>query len=377
MSERLNASPRVGLAGPRRSEAQITLQLAREMQLRPCVGEPSPLAPRDAVMLAWLALEGPTPRQRLAQLLWPESDSAAAHNALRQRIFKLHKLAGEEIVVGRLTLSLASCVDHDLGVDSDVLGDADHRFTGEMATWLEQRRQHRRQAVRLSLLERFVVADTSRDAGAAVALAADLLALDPLSEDAHRRVMRTHYVAGERAAALLAFDHCERVLKDEVGVRPGAETLALLQTIESADASAGSVHVATAVPAGLLRPPRLIGRRGELAAALRGWDRGQVFCLEGEAGMGKTRLLQEIAAGRPGTVSVQARPGDAVVPFATLARLLRAVRQKAPAVLDAALRQSLVRLLPERHRPRRRLDPRCPRRARPRRRARRRPAVRR
>ena len=347
MSERLNATPLGALAGSRRSEAQITLQLAREMRLRPRIGEPSPLAPRDAIMLAWLALEGPTPRQRLAQLLWPESDSAAAHNALRQRIFKLHKLAGEEIVVGRLTLSLATAVDHDLGVDSDVLGDADHRFTGEMATWLEQRRQHRRQAVRRSLLERFVVADAGRDPGAAVALAADLLALDPLSEDAHRRVMRTHYVAGERAAALLAFDHCERVLKDEVGVRPGAETLALLQTIESADTSAGSVHVVTAVPAGLLRPPRLIGRRGELAAALHGWDRGHVFCLEGEAGMGKTRLLQEIAAGRPGTVSVQARPGDAVVPFATLARLLRAVRQRVPAVLDEARRQSLARLLPE------------------------------
>lgn len=347
MSDRPNAKPRDGLAGPRRSEAQVTLHLARDMQLRPRVGEPSPLAPRDAVMLAWLALEGPTPRQRLAQLLWPESDSAAAHNALRQRIFKLHKLAGEEIVVGRLTLSLATGIDHDLGADSDVLGDADHRFTGEMATWLAQRRQHRRQAVRLSLLERFVAAEAGRDHGAAAALAADLLALDPLSEEAHRRVMRTHYVAGERAAALLAFDHCERVLKDEVGVRPGAETLALLRTIESADASAGSAPVATAVPAGLLRPPRLIGRRGELAAALRGWDRGQVFCLEGEAGMGKTRLLQEIAAGRPGTVSVPARPGDAVVPFATLARLLRAVLQQVPGALDEALRQSLARLLPE------------------------------
>ena len=326
---------------------KVVLRLARDMQLRPRAGTALPLAARDAIMLAWLALEGPTPRHRLAQLLWPESDSSAAHNALRQRIFKLHKLAGDEIVVGRLTLSLASFVDHDLGQDSDVLGDADHRFTGEIAAWLEQRRQHRRQAVRLSLTERFGLAVAGRDPAAALALAADLLALDPLSEVAHRRVMRTHYVAGERAAALLAFDHCERVLKDEAGVRPSAETLALLQTIESADASAGSAHVARVVPAGLLRPPRLVGRRGELAAALRGWDLGHVFCLEGEAGMGKTRLLQEIAAGRPGTVSVQARPGDAIVPFATLARLLRAVLQQVPAALDDALRHSLAPMLPE------------------------------
>jgi len=34
-------------------------------------------------LLAWLALEGPTPRGRLAQLLWPQSAADAARNALR------------------------------------------------------------------------------------------------------------------------------------------------------------------------------------------------------------------------------------------------------------------------------------------------------
>jgi hypothetical protein len=37
-------------------------------------GTNSALAPRDAALLAWLALEGPTPRSRLAELLWPESE---------------------------------------------------------------------------------------------------------------------------------------------------------------------------------------------------------------------------------------------------------------------------------------------------------------
>src|SRR5689334_17800817 len=53
------------------------------------------LAPRDAVLLAWLALEGPTPRTRLAQLLWPDSEPEAARNALRQRLFQLRKQAGD------------------------------------------------------------------------------------------------------------------------------------------------------------------------------------------------------------------------------------------------------------------------------------------
>ena len=51
----------------------LRLQLSRVGQVR--VGDQPwlPLAPRDALLLAWLALEGPTPRLRLAQLLWPES----------------------------------------------------------------------------------------------------------------------------------------------------------------------------------------------------------------------------------------------------------------------------------------------------------------
>ena len=111
------------------------------MAVRLHLGVPFPLSPRDAIMLAWLALEGPTPRHRLAHLLWPESDSAAAHNALRQRIFNLRKLGGSEIVVGRTTLSLAAHIEHDLADGSAVLGDADHRFVGEIAAWLEERRE--------------------------------------------------------------------------------------------------------------------------------------------------------------------------------------------------------------------------------------------
>lgn len=44
--------------------------------------------------------------------------------------------------------------------------------------------------------------------------------------------MRLHYLAGDRAAALLAFDACERMLKHEIGARPSPQTLALLAMLE-------------------------------------------------------------------------------------------------------------------------------------------------
>ena len=72
------------------------------------------LAPPDALLLAWLALEGPTPREKLAALLWPDSSGDAARNALRQRLFRLRKQVGVEVVTGSTTLALAPGVEHDL-----------------------------------------------------------------------------------------------------------------------------------------------------------------------------------------------------------------------------------------------------------------------
>ena len=69
----------------------------------------------------------------------------------------------------------------------------------------------------------------------------------------------------------------------------------------------------------------MIGRDRELMALLQGLQVGQVVVLAGEAGLGKTRLLQALLAAQPGLVYAAGRPGDAGVPFATLARLLRAV----------------------------------------------------
>jgi DNA-binding SARP family transcriptional activator len=313
---------------------------------------PRALAPLDAALLAWLALEGPTPRMRLAQLLWPDKDVEAARNSLRQRLFQLRKALGVELVVGSTTLALADGVAHDLDEADTVLGEAagEDLAPGEFAQWLEQQRTRRRDRVWCSLVELADMAERARDWEEALAHAKELLALEPLSEDAHRRVMRLHYLAGDRAAALLAFDRCERLLKDEVGTKPSAETLALLATIEAAGHSA--LPAAQRVPASILRPPRLVGREHELAQLVQGWQAGAVVALVGEAGMGKTRLLQEFAAGRPGIVQAAGRPGDAGVPFATLARLLRAAMAHGSAGAPArepapSTRRELARVLPE------------------------------
>ncbi len=295
-----------------------------------------PLAPRDAALMAWLALDGPTPRNRLAAVLWPHSSAEAARNSLRQRLFHLRKQLGVDLVSGSSTLALADGLQHDLGEDGELLADSEPGIGDEFDAWLARHRQSRQLRQRQALVQRADAAAAAGDTALALQLAQQLLALEPLSEAAHRRLMQLHYVAGERAAALQAYERCVQLLRAELDLAPGAETLALRDTI--AQARGGSRPAALrAVPAAVLRPPRLVGRDAEARALEQGWRAGQIVAVTGEAGMGKTRLLQDFAQPRPGVLHVSARPGDAGVPLATVARLLRAVAAAQPAPSGVAL----------------------------------------
>ncbi|MBI5717940.1 MAG: AAA family ATPase [Burkholderiales bacterium] len=352
-----------------------------------CVaGRGHDLAAIDAALLAWLALEGPTPRERLAALLWPASSAEGARNALRQRLFRLRRQVGADLVSGAHLLALAANVTHDLDAETAPLGELQLAGCEEFAAWLLARRQAAQAQHRRALVLRIEALENEGDADAALPLACSLLEADPHSEDAHRRVMRLHYLRGDRSAALLAYDRCLRMLKEEIGARPSAPTLDLLRLIDSSreapaahpeatplldlppppplphpphlpaalPMAAGSAAApppsgawCSPLPAALLRPPRLIGRDGERAALLAAWHTGTPALVVGEAGIGKSRLLQSLAAGPVAAAS--ARPGDALTPYASIARLLDKVAVRAQAAvgaLPAPIRERLLPLLP-------------------------------
>lgn len=321
-----------------------TLQLAAAPALCWPDGRRVALAPRDALLLTWLAIEGATPRSRLALLLWPLADAAAARNVLRQRLFQLRRQIGLAVVEGQAVLSLAAGIGHDLAAADDVLAGLDPGTGGEIDGWLARQRHDRRARMRQALAELADMAEAARDWDGARLHVREMLALDALSEDAHRRLIRLHYLAGDRAAALRAFDDCEQVLKHELGARPSAETLALLRTLEAARPAA-----LQALPAAVLRPPRLVGREAELQALrCTATTPGHVLLLRGEAGLGKSRLIADLADELgPAMLVVCARPGDAGVPHALLARWLRAWLQRPGAVLAPGEQAVLARVLPE------------------------------
>ncbi len=324
--------------------AAIRLSLAAA----PCVclrGRWLPLQPLDAALLSWLALQGPTPRARLAELLWPGAGELG-RASLRQRLFKLRQATGEQLVTGQQTLALAAGTETDLdGADTLLEGVAldggDHEG---MVQWLTQERERRRLQRRTRLEQALQGAESRGDLAAGLQAALDWVAAEPELEAAHAAVVRAHYLLGDRAAGLRAYERLLHMLGHVLGVAPQPSTQALRRLFDAP--AAGGATATAVVPAALLRPPRLVGREAELLAAEQAWAQGKVVALVAEAGMGKTRLLQQLAAAPGSTLYAAARPGDAGVPLATLARLLRALPQQPGAALPAAQQRELARVLP-------------------------------
>ncbi|WP_127999356.1 ATP-binding protein [Piscinibacter defluvii] len=324
----------------------MQLRLSGQPRIERSDGTAHALAEVDALLLAYLALQGPTARRTLGALLWPESGEAQAASALRQRLFRLRRLLGTEVALGAPLLALAPGVAHDLADAETLLGALALPASPELADWLRRERETRRARTLETLREAARTLEEARDPAAALVPALQLLERDPLSEEAHQRVMRLHYLGGDRAAALAAFEHCEQLLRRELGVRPSAATLALRDTLRQAQA--GPAAPRRVLPSSVLRPPRLVGRAAEQRRLRQAWEGALVAAVIGEAGMGKSRLLAELAEASPAVVLAAARPGDAGVPFATIARLLRQLLQRAPGVTPApGTRAQLGRVLPE------------------------------
>lgn len=170
--------------------------------------------------------------------------------------------------------------------------------------------------------------------------------------------MRLYGQLGRRHAALRQYQECVDVLQRELGVEPEPETKAVYQEIlRQRPAQTVAVPLAAAVgPADrpLVGRDREVGRLHEaLAAAWAG--HGQVVAVLGEAGIGKSRLLADLAAetaGRGGSVLLgRAYESEQILPFGPWVDALRqgAVLMEARSLegLEGVWLAELARLFPE------------------------------
>jgi DNA-binding SARP family transcriptional activator len=339
-------------------------------------------AKKAQALLAYLALRPGRPhgRDTLVGLLWGEASEQRARHSLRQTVFRLRKVFAKArssgLVVRGDTIALKTAA-----VSVDALEFQRHLRKGMPAAqeaalalyqgalleglnvaeasfdeWLRPERERFRESA-LEALAKLLTHHTKRGAvEAAVQTAGRLLALDPLREDVHRALMRLYLRQGRRGAALRHYQVCVGVLERELGVEPEAETQCVYRGILQRQARRiGGARQAVTVA---LTP--FVGRHAEMTRLRTLLNEtvagcGRVALVTGEAGIGKSRLVEELIAEhmrREGRVLVgRAYETEQILPLRPWIDALRTGRVLAAAEREGDLhpgaRRELARLFPE------------------------------
>jgi DNA-binding SARP family transcriptional activator len=182
------------------------------------------------------------------------------------------------------------------------------------------------------------------------------LAINPLNEQIYRQLMQLHLASGNREAAQRAYDACRAMLAGEFGAEPSPETAALALAIARPLPHSHS-SPQLAAPRDLVIP--LTGRSPQYVKLIELFytardGRTPVVILEGEAGVGKSRLATEFMAwaAASGADVVQGQAFEAVgrLPYQPIAEAWRSrlEQENAPEDLLADVwLAELARLLPE------------------------------
>ncbi|MEA3335021.1 MAG: AAA family ATPase [Chloroflexota bacterium] len=166
----------------------------------------------------------------------------------------------------------------------------------------------------------------------AIDLAQRYLVMDAMSEQMHRNLMTLYAARGDRQAAMRQYEACVATLERELGVRPLPETRSVYLTVLGretiVDREVPSDR-AWVTPPGLQLP--MVGRNGVLEEMREAFTRarqgdGGLVLISGQAGIGKTRLMQEFASSLPDPALVLmavSQKGNLDLPYHPVVQALR------------------------------------------------------
>jgi DNA-binding SARP family transcriptional activator len=280
------------------------------------------------------------PADVLAEVLWPGRPPADPDANLATLVSRLRSVLGPDVLAGGRQgwrFVTGPRVEVDLEEAGRLADEAGARLAAEPALALAAAERAldllgrgsfladepdadwalppRREADRLTARCRRLAWDAAlalADLARALAHARAAVTADPFDEPAWRAVLTAHAAAGEPAAALAAYEQLRQTLAEELGTDPAEETRALHLAILRGEP--GALEPAPPEGAGVPSDSGFVGREGELADLAAAWEtavagRPSMVLVAGEAGIGKTRLVQVVAelAGRTGGLVVQAR----------------------------------------------------------------------
>ncbi len=304
----------------------------------------------QALLYYLISNRQPHSREKLATLFWGETSERQAKGSLRNTLYELRRdlppgddSATEYILSESNTLCFNTQADYWLDVEQfETLLDKEPEservrmdnwcqavelyrgdflegfivkdsFEFEDWSFFERERLQRRFLEALTELSDYFGSQGEYER--AIAYAIQILSRDNLQENIHRQLMRLYYAAGNRSAALHQYEICKEVTGRELGVAPLAETTALYEKIlrqELVKPPAREMEVTSVEiqwqsrPSPLRSWPKpeylissLVGRDEEYGQLVRHLEtasrgRGQLVIIDGEVGIGKTRLVQEL-----------------------------------------------------------------------------------
>jgi len=280
---------------------------------------------KSLALLVYLSVAGDRhSREKLMTLLWPESTPQQAQASLRNSLARLRQALAEAksyILVEEELLSfdpeaevicdwqtITSAVRTE---DVAVLQQAVGLYRGDFLEgfslpdapgfddWATLQREHWHNQMSEILARLSQLQANQGQVKAGLATATRWTALDPLNESAHRRLIELHLMAGDRTAALQAYEACRAELATELAAEPSPETEALAERIRDFRFQADN-------PKSEIRNLKFselpfVGRSVKHLQLVTGFHAArqgqtQIVLIEGEPGIGKTRLATEFLA---------------------------------------------------------------------------------
>ncbi len=356
-------------------------------------GRPISVDTRKAMaIVALVAAEGrPFARDELAAMFWPDADDESARGALRRTLSALRSAVGDPgLIIERTRVAIdVARTDVDLSsverlATSERISDLESavglirgpflagfalRDSPAFDDW-QAATAARTERLFGNLYERLAAARFSGgDVNGAIEAARRRVDLDPLDELGQRRLIELLALAGDRTGAIRQYRELVALFDRELGVAPLRETSELYDSVRegrltdersrvvvatSAEASVASDG--SAIPAATVTP--IIGRERELSMIRSAWNGavvdGRIVMLEGEVGIGKTRLgdaaAATIRAGGSNVLAARGYQGEGAIAYGPIAQLLQAGIAdpdglKRLASLDPTARGELGRLI--------------------------------